>query len=82
MQGMEEALADSQGVQNYCASLWCVVDHVYDKGGIGVLSFLLLGYAFYRLVWKVWRFAIEKQGSFEPPVSCAMQWSTSARKSR
>lgn len=59
---MEDVLADSQGgAENYCTSLWCVVDHVYDKGGIGVLSFLLLSYAFYRLVWKVWRFAIRSK---------------------
>ena len=48
-------------VEESCASLWCFANHVYDKGGIGVLSLLLMGYVFYRLVWKVWQGAMKSK---------------------
>jgi hypothetical protein len=44
-----------------CTNLWCFAEHIYDKDGIGVLSFLILGSAFYRLVWKVWKAAMKSK---------------------
>jgi hypothetical protein len=44
-----------------CTNFWCFTEHIYDKGGIGVLSFLILGYVFHRLVWKVWKAAMKRK---------------------
>lgn len=50
-------------VEDSCASLWCFANHVYDKGGVGGLSLLLMGYAFYQLVWKVWQVAMKSKNA-------------------
>jgi hypothetical protein len=44
-----------------CTNFWCFAEHIYEKGGIGVLSFLMLSYMFYRLVWKVWKAAMKSK---------------------
>ena len=38
-----------------CDNAWCLLGHVYDKGGVGVLCFMFVAYIFYRMVWKVWQ---------------------------
>ena len=48
-------------MQTVCTNFWCFAQNIYDKGGIGVLSFLILGYVFYRLVWKVWKAAMKSK---------------------
>jgi hypothetical protein len=42
-----------------CDNAWCLLGHIYDKGGVGVISFLLTAFVFYRLVWKVWKAAMK-----------------------
>jgi hypothetical protein len=42
-----------------CNNGWCLVGHLYDKRGVGVLCFLFIAYIFYRMVWKVWSAAIK-----------------------
>jgi hypothetical protein len=44
-----------------CTNFWCFAEHIYEKGGIGVLSFLILGYVFHRLVWRVWKAAMKSK---------------------
>jgi hypothetical protein len=47
-----------------CASnVWDFLGHLFDKGGIGVIASLLIAYAFYKLVWKVWSAAIKCKDS-------------------
>jgi hypothetical protein len=48
-------------VQTACTNFWCFAENIYDKGGIGVLSFLILGYVFYQLVWRVWKAAMKSK---------------------
>jgi hypothetical protein len=48
------AIAGRICVDSVCTTGWCVVQHLYDLGGVGVFSFIFLAYAFYKLVWKVW----------------------------
>lgn len=45
-----------------CASnAWDFLGHLYEKGGVGVIAFLLVAYAFYKLVWKVWTAAMRSK---------------------
>ena len=48
------AVAEHGCVGSVCNTVWCVVQHLYDLGGVGVFSFVFLVYAFHTLVWKVW----------------------------
>ena len=48
------AVAGHICVDSACNTAWCVVQHLYDLGGVGVFSFIFIVYAFYKLVWKVW----------------------------
>lgn len=52
-------MAASQSVHDgVCVNAWSFLEHLYDKGGIGVLSFLFIAFVFYKLVWKVWSAAM------------------------
>ena len=49
------------GDQCVCDGFWCVLVELYDRGGVGVLAFLILAFVFYRMVWKVWTTAMESK---------------------
>jgi hypothetical protein len=51
----------AQGSEVACDSVWCFLNHIYDKGGPLVILFLFVAYVFYRLVWKVWSTAMESK---------------------
>ena len=59
-QGVESA-AEHVGAECTCNTGWCVMEHLYDRGGVGVLCFLLVAYTFYKLVWKVWQAAMNSR---------------------
>ncbi len=46
-------------------NLWSFLEHIYDKGGLGVLAavvcLLFLAFIFYKLVWRVWSAALESK---------------------
>jgi hypothetical protein len=52
-------LATATTTERTCDTAWCLIAHVYDNGGIGVICFLLTAIVFYRLVWKVWKAAMK-----------------------
>jgi hypothetical protein len=53
------ASAVTASAQSACANFWSLLEHLYDKGGISALAFLLAAYAFHRLAWKVWTTAMK-----------------------
>jgi hypothetical protein len=53
------AVAGHVCVDSVCNTAWCVVQHLYDLGGVGVFSFMFLSYAFYKLIWKVWSASVK-----------------------
>jgi hypothetical protein len=42
-----------------CPSFWSFVEKLYDKSGLTGIAGLLLLYAFYQLIWKVWAAALK-----------------------
>jgi hypothetical protein len=55
------AVAEHGCVGSVCNTVWCVVQHLYDLGGIGIFSFMFLWYAFHTLVWKVWSASMKRR---------------------
>jgi hypothetical protein len=44
-----------------CDNAYCLLLEFYDRGGFGLLGFLLVGFVFYKLVWKVWTAAMRSK---------------------
>lgn len=42
-----------------CPGPWSFLERVYDQNGLSAIAWLLLGYAFYQLIWKVWSAALK-----------------------
>ena len=40
------------------SNVWDFLEHLYEKGGVGIIAFLVIAYAFHKLVWKVWAAAM------------------------
>jgi len=53
--------AAAKACESVCDNAYCFIEHLYDKGGIGVLSFLFIAFVFYKLVWKVWSAAMRSK---------------------
>jgi len=55
-------LSGSQ-LEDACTSFWRFAEHVYDKGGMGVLGFLFMAMVFHRLVRRVWWAAMQSKNA-------------------
>jgi hypothetical protein len=49
------------GADCACTSVWCFLSHLYDAGGVEILCLLFIALVFYKLVWKVWKKAMESK---------------------
>jgi len=53
--------AEPPAADYVCHDVWCLIQHLYDKAGSSFFVFLFMALAFYRLVWRVWRVALESR---------------------
>lgn len=56
--GIDMAITPPVSADCTCADVWRLLEHLYGKGGIGVLCFIFTALIFYKLVWKVWKAAM------------------------
>ena len=54
-------VAEHVCVDGVCSTVWCVIQHLYDLGGVSVFGLIFVAYTFNKLVWRVWSASMQSK---------------------